>query len=99
MAQSKARVAEPLSQSLHDDQCSSRSLPGAEILQPIEQLHRRFDDAYDRVEELGALIHARRSRGFECSTLIEMLKEAEVKKKEALVALRKARWLKIVSAD
>ncbi len=99
MAQFKVRVAEPLTPAVHDDPSSLQPLRNAEILDPVEYLHQRFDDAYDQVEELSALIQARQLRGFACSTLIEMLKEAEAEKKASLIALRKARWLKIVAAD
>jgi hypothetical protein len=70
----------------------------AEILCPVEHLHRRFDAAYDCAEELGLLIQSRQSRGFDCRQLLGKLREAEAEKRAALAALRKARWLKAVPA-
>lgn len=98
MAQSSVRIDYPFIQSAHDerDHQSIRSL-GAEILHPVEHLHRRFDDAYDRAERLRAIIHERKSRDLECITLLGLLKAAEAEKKAALAALRKARWLKVAS--
>ena len=98
MTQSSVRVAEPLIQSTHDDQEPPQPIRDAEILHPVEYLHQRFDDAYDRAEQLSVLLQVRQSRGFECSTLLGMLKVAEAEKKASLAALRKARWLKVVSA-
>jgi hypothetical protein len=65
----------------------------AEAMSPLENLQQRFDDAFDRADELGALIQARQSRGSDCSALLEKLKEAEADKRSALAALRKVRWM------
>jgi len=94
MAQSSVNVAE------RPDlprQVERRTL-SVEILSPVEDLHRRFDEAYDRAEAIAHLIQVRRSRGLDCTEMFASLKEAEAEKKAALATLRKARWLKVVPA-
>jgi len=85
---------------INDDQAAAPAMRAvtAEILCPVEHLHKRFDAAYDRAEELGQLIQSRQIRGFDCSELLGKLKQAEAEKRAALAALRKARWLKAVPA-
>ena len=85
---------------INDDHAAAPAMRAvtAEILCPVEHLHQRFDEAYDRAEELGELIHSRKSRGFDCSELLGKLKQAEAEKRAVLAALRKARWLKAVPA-
>jgi len=69
-----------------------------EALIPVEYLHRRFDEAYDRVEKLHNLIERQRADGKDCSKLLTALRTAEAQKKVALAELRRARWVKDVSA-
>jgi hypothetical protein len=58
---------------------------------PIESLHERFNDMYDRVEMPTAMMAEHTSDGVDLSMLQGMLKEAEKEKKSALAALRLAR--------
>lgn len=69
-----------------------------EVVIPVEELHRRFDEAYDRVEMLHDLIERRRADGKDFSKLLAALLKAEADKKVALSKLRRARWVKVVSA-
>ncbi len=94
MAQSSLNVAE-----LPDlpRQVERRAL-SVEILSPVEDLHRRFDEAYDRAEAIAHLIQVRLSRGVDCTEMVASLKEVEAEKKAALATLRNARWLKVPAA-
>jgi hypothetical protein len=69
-----------------------------EVLMPVEDLHRRFDAAYDCVETLHGIIEQHRADGIDCSKLLAALRKAEAEKKVMLAELRKARCLKVVSA-
>lgn len=60
-------------------------------LMPIESLHERFNNMYDRVEMLTAMMAEHTSDSVDVSMLQGMLKEAEKEKKTALAALRLAR--------
>jgi hypothetical protein len=61
-------------------------------MSPVEHLRAAFDEAYDRVEALNALIVERRSSGADYRTLLDKLKDAEAKSNDAFAKLRKARW-------
>ncbi len=65
-----------------------------EVLAPIEYLHQRFDELYDRVEMLQKLI-SQRGEG-DSAKLRGMLAVAEAEMKVALCELRAARPLKVV---
>ena len=66
-----------------------------EVLPPVEYLHQRFDDLYDRVEVLRSLVRQRSDR--ESTKLRGMLAAAEAEMMVALDELRSARPLKITS--
>ena len=63
----------------------------------VEQLHKRFDEAYDRAEKLSSLIAERQGTGVDVTILLGALKEAEAEKKATLAALRMARHMQTVS--
>jgi len=65
-----------------------------EVLPPVEYLHQRFDDLYDRVEILRSLVD-QRSHG-ESAKLHGMLAAAEAEMMLALDELRSARPLKVI---
>lgn len=58
---------------------------------PIESIRERFNDAYDRADQLTRLVADHRGDGVDLSMLQGMLREAEVDKKAMLEALRLAR--------
>jgi len=94
MAQANVRVTErPNSPTV--DKTLAQPRRAAEVVSPIEHLQRRFDEAFDRADELGALVQAHQQRGIECSTLLGQMKQAEVDKRAALAALRKVRWMQV----
>jgi len=98
MAPSSVCIAEPIIEPSHDDPRSPKTTRSvkAEILHPVEHLHRRFDDSYDQAEQLRALVQVRQSRGIDCAALLTRLKAADAERMATLAALRKARWLKTV---
>lgn len=65
-----------------------------EVLAPVEYLHQRFDELYDRVEMLQKLI-GQRGDG-DSAKLRGMLAVAEAEMKVALDELRAARPTKVV---
>ena len=93
MAPSSARVTE-FAPSIPQKQPQAKRT-AAEVVNPIEHLQARFDDAFDRAEELGALVRGRQQRGMDYDAVLPKLKEAEADKRNAYAALRKMRWMKV----
>jgi hypothetical protein len=63
---------------------------------PLDRLHERFDEVFDRAERLSTLIAERIGTGTDVTALMRNLKQAEAEKKSMLAALRMARHRKSV---
>lgn len=96
MAQSSVRVTERFASTPSEKlPAPSEGLTTADVASPIEHLQQRFDEAFDRADELVELLKARQARGIDSTALQGKLQQAEADKRAALSALRKVRWMKV----